>query len=267
MKKKILALAIIVIFTLSTILTIIVFATNSEAYIPSTATLLEVNESIEYCKTEQNKLHTLANHARDYGFSETSFVISKIKEEWLYWEQHVQNLTIKQQEFIIIENQRIAEEEAARKKQEEEAKWAQKAAEYPTATYIWRHLKAQGYNDYVCAGILGNMMAETGGQTLNIKWNIYGNGYYGICQWNKAYRAVWGTSLENQCNFLSQTIAYEFNTYGSNYSKGFNYNSFLNMTNYKEAAIAFAKCYERCGSAHYHIRAVNAEKAYNYFVN
>ena len=39
------------------------------------------------------------------------------------------------------------------------------------------------------------------------------------------------------------------------------------MSNERDAAKAFAKCYERCGSSTYTIRMNNAEKAYNYFVN
>ena len=41
-------------------------------------------------------------------------------------------------------------------------------------------MKELGWNDYVCAGIVGNLMAEVGGQTLNIDPQL-GNSYYGIC--------------------------------------------------------------------------------------
>jgi len=57
----------------------------------------------------------------------------------------------------------------------------------------------------------------------------------------------------------------EFNVYGRNYSGGFNYNSFCGMTNERSAAIAFAKCYERCGSGSYTARQNNATVALNYF--
>ena len=43
--------------------------------------------------------------------------------------------------------------------------------------------------------------------------------------------------------------------------------SFLAMTNERDVALAFAKCYERCSSASYTVRQNNAEKAYDYFVN
>lgn len=60
-------------------------------------------------------------------------------------------------------------------------------SEYPVATEIWNFMKAQGWNDYVCAGIMGNIMAEVGGQSFNIRYDAYGDGYYGICQWNRGY--------------------------------------------------------------------------------
>jgi len=70
-----------------------------------------------------------------------------------------------------------------------------------------------------------------------------------------------------QCEFLAKSIKPEFDVFGSNYAKGFDFNSFLELTNERDAALAFAKCYERCNSAYYSIRQDNAEKAYDYFVN
>ena len=150
------------------------------------------------------------------------------------------------------------EAEAARKAEEEriaaEAKWATKAAEYPAATQIWRYMKAQGWNDYVCAGIMGNIMAEVGGQTLDIRYTLSSNGYYGMCQWNRQYSNIWGAGLESQCDYLRDTIKYEIDTFGFNYQKGFKFNSFLNMTDAQQAALAFAKAYERCASGSYGVR-------------
>lgn len=89
---------------------------------------------------------------------------------------------------------------------------------YPEATEVWMYLRyGLGYNEYVCAGILGNMMAEVGGGTLDLKYatslklntigtfetpeqiadalkkypikqsldddNAY-SPYYGLCMWN-----------------------------------------------------------------------------------
>lgn len=145
----------------------------------------------------------------------------------------------------------------------------QKKEKYPEARKVWNYLKKLGYNDYVAAGIMGNLMTETGGNTLNIKPNAYGSNkkYYGICQWSKKYYPkVQGKNLDYQLSFLKNTIKNEFNTYGYKYAKGFNYKSFLKLKDSKKAALAFAKVYERCGSGSYSKRQANAVTAYKYFV-
>jgi hypothetical protein len=72
---------------------------------------------------------------------------------------------------------------------EEIHKWEVRASEYPVATQVWLFLKEElGYSDAVCAGIIGNMMAECGGHTLNLQWNLYNASYhYGLCQWSSRY--------------------------------------------------------------------------------
>lgn len=204
-------------------------------------------------KADQEAAHKLAEAARELGWSEDMDPIVSAKNEWHNSKLAIEVYQLKYEELYA---------------ESEEAKWATKAAEYPAATQIWRYMKDLGWNDYVCAGIMGNLMAEVGGQTLNIQYWLNGNGYYGMCQWNKAYRSgVWGADLAGQCDFLRDTIKYEIDTFGYAYKKGFNLDSFLAMTNERDAAKAFAKCYERCASSTYNIRMNNAEKAYNYFVN
>lgn len=146
----------------------------------------------------------------------------------------------------------------------ENQKWEKRMEEYPAATEIWLYLKNLGYSDYVCAGILGNIMTEVGGQTLNIQYWL-SNAYYGMCQWSKGYGEVWGKDLNGQLDFLAKTIQYEFDTYGNKYQKGFNFEKFLALEDEQEAAKAFAKCYERCGSFSYTARKSNAKKAFKYF--
>ena len=124
-----------------------------------------------------------------------------------------------------------------------------------------------GYNNYVCAGIMGNIMAECGGQTLAIQPYLRSGSFYGICQWSRRwYPGVQGATLKEQLKYLQNTIKYELDTYGSRYARGFNYEAFCNLKNSQSAALAFAKCYERCASAYYAVRKTNATNAYNYFV-
>lgn len=191
--------------------------------------------------------HQMAEAARQLGYPEDHDVIKLAAEEYKTADE------LRQSYQKVYDN--LMEH------------WHQKEEEYPVAAYIWSYFKELGYSNQVCAGILGNIMAEVGGNTLNIQYDIYGSSYYGMCQWNKAYSEVWGASLEEQCNYLENTIQYEFDTFGSNYKRGFGYEDFLNITDVRDAAIAFAKCYERCGSGSYNVRKENAVAAYNYFVS
>ena len=140
---------------------------------------------------------------------------------------------------------------------------------YPVAVEVWNYMKALGWSDAVCAGIMGNMMAEVGGQTLNLNYRLYdssGN-YYGICQWsNRYYPQIQGADLETQCNFLRDTIKKEIDIYGKRYASGMNFEKFLQMDDPEEVALCFAMAYERCASWTYDVRQNNATKAYNYFV-
>jgi cell division protein FtsB len=132
---------------------------------------------------------------------------------------------------------------------------------YDQATKVWNHLRNLGLNEYVCAGILGNIMAEVGGQSLDIsRWPQYSQkNYYGICQWSggRKQRLLndFGTTLEDQIRFLSVEL-FEVIPKG---------NSFYNMQDEKEAALYFAKYYERCSSKYYSVRQTNATKALEYF--
>ena len=148
--------------------------------------------------------------------------------------------------------------------------WEIRAQQYPEATKIWLYMKALGWSDEVCAGIMGNMMVECGGHTLKLKPTIYspGQAFYGICQWHYGYyREIQGADLEAQCDFLKNTIEYEFKLFGHLYRRGMTYETFLEMTSPSDIAICFAAVYERCGSGGYNSRARCAEIAYAYFTN
>jgi hypothetical protein len=142
--------------------------------------------------------------------------------------------------------------------------------EYPVATKIWYFLKGLGYSDYVCAGILGNIMAEAGGQTLNIDVDAVnaGAGHYGICQWSVYYYPeVRGMNLDQQLRYLASDIEHQINSFGNNYQYGFNYDQFLQSNSAEQATLSFALTYERCGGNSYYVRQTNAIYAYQYFAN
>lgn len=133
---------------------------------------------------------------------------------------------------------------------------------YNQATEVWNYLRNLGLNEYVCAGIIGNIMAEVGGHTLDIsRWPQYSlSNYYGICQWagGRKDRLLndFGTTLNDQVRFLSVEL---FEVIPKD-------NSFYNMQDEREAALYFAKYYERCNSKYYSVRQKNATKALEYFM-
>lgn len=145
------------------------------------------------------------------------------------------------------------------------------AATGDAATQVWNYLKSYGYSDSVAAGIIGNMMRECGGDTLNLDWDVVGhfNGdeFYGLCQWCLRYAPsnFKGATIKEQCEYLHQTIESEFATYGGNYN-GITYQQFL-KSDTRTAAIAFERVYERCGNYSFEDgrRADNAEAAYKKF--
>ncbi len=132
---------------------------------------------------------------------------------------------------------------------------------YSESLKVWLQLKSMGLNDYVASGIMGNIMAEVGGHTLDLsEWRNCSTGvYYGIFQMagSRKTRLLndFGTTIDDQLRFFSVEL-YELIPEGS---------SFYSLTDEKEAALYFAKKYERCASYTYEVRQRNATKALQYF--
>ena len=178
--------------------------------------------------------------------------------------------TVKALTMMLKEIDRLnAEQTLARQQIALVTKWAEKASEYPYATKLWQYLKTLGYSDIACAGILGNVMAECGGLTLELQPFIYDptGKYYGMFQWSlRYYPEADGMSFEEQLEYYRQTSGPVFKTWGKNYADGFTFDDFNELTDPRETALAFAKIYERCASWTYEIRQNLAEVAYQYFI-
>ena len=151
---------------------------------------------------------------------------------------------------------------------EEQHKWDLRAAEYPVATQTWLYMRdVLGWNEYVCAGVMGNMMAECGGQTLNLKWNNYNSSkHYGLCQWSKQYfPQMQGASLEQQLEFLGTSVKDTYDGWAGNVFHT-SYEEFISLTDYNKVARSFNDVYERPGS-YSSQRGRNAKVAYDYFTS
>lgn len=250
--SKSLSVILIIVFLIIGIITTTSEATTtSEPAIELTGIFIEyvesnnktfIKEQIEECKVVMDHAHDMAESARSLGYEEEHPVIVLAKKEWNNAKTNLTNYEDQLEKIKIAEINK-----------------------YPEAAKIWYYLKNLGYNDYICAGIMGNLMSETGGNTLNLDPNLTTKNYYGICQWSKSYSTIWYKGLDAQCEYLKNTIKYEIDSYGDFYKKNFTYNDFLNIKDEKEAALIFAKCYERCSSRSYSKRQNNATKALKYF--
>lgn len=129
-------------------------------------------------------------------------------------------------------------------------------ADYYVAGCVYEHLREQGYSEPVIAGILGNMMAECGGQTLSLQWNLYGGGgsYYGLCMWSLRYGPdVQGRNVTGQLSYLTGNINEIIEQFGGSYDY------FCSLEDAGQAARYFANYYERGSGAG--VRARNAYQA------
>lgn len=150
---------------------------------------------------------------------------------------------------------------------------------FPEAFTVWSYLTGEmGLNNYVAAGIIGNMMNECGGNSLKLQPLITSSHsmtykgvsyhFYGICQWFIGYNPqMAGASLEKQLEYLNSNIESIFDNYGYLYKKGFKYADFCALTDCKEAATAFMVVYERPGPSTKTTRQNNACYAYSVFVS
>lgn len=207
----------------------------------------ELCSLLEECESRKDNALKMADAARNCGYPEDHPIIQLAKKEW-----HTAD-DLAQQYAYDIKN----------------AKYAQAWEEYPVATEVWLYLtNAMGYNEYVAAGIIGNMMVECGGLTLDLDWfavNKY-SGCYGLCQWHPRYhQEVQGGDLKAQLEYMYTSFPALISRYAYTYQQNFTYEKFLKLTDVREAAKAFCIIYERPGGYNTR-RGECAAKAYDYFV-
>ena len=206
----------------------------------------ELNNLIADCASRMDAATQMAEACKALGYEEDDPVIKLAEEEYSNAESDMNYY-----QELLADAERILREN-----------------EYPAASTVWHYLtETMRLNEHVAAGILGNMMAEVGGQTLDLQVDCSGRGYYGICQWSRKYMVydITGSNLDTQLEYLNKTIEDEFAVFGDLYTSGFTYQDFCNMQNAQDAAKAFAVVYERCGSGSYSVRKSNAVKAYEYY--
>ena len=146
---------------------------------------------------------------------------------------------------------------------------------YPEAQLIWDTMISWGWAPETCAGIIGNMMAEIGGGTLNLSdWNSNGGCGYGLIQWTGGRRSLIKSRYGSYPNIEQQLIFMRDELFGTNNTRQQVSSSVLNKVmnpNGNETpesiAFCFASSYERCASRYRAKRQGYARIAYDYFMN
>lgn len=148
--------------------------------------------------------------------------------------------------------------------------WEGRLEEFPVATEAWMYMKSVfGWSDAVCAGVLGNFMSETGGQTLNLDWDTNSASGYGLAQWlgsrERELKDKYGEypTVSEQLQFMYDEL---YGTDGvTQQVTDWQRDRILNASTPREAAAAFARWFERPASTKYGVRQSNAERALDYF--
>ena len=199
-------------------------------------TLAVPARTTSWTQAQANKdlAHTIAEMMRAEGHSDDHPVIVACQEWW-------------QSENDLIETAVTEYTTAEQRKR------------YPTASLVWELLRQSGLSEPVAAGILGNMMAECGGQTLDLQPYIYASGFYGLCMWSLVYfPQIDGQDVHGQITVLLDTMPTNME------QAGYKYDSFLALTDARTAARWFSYGYER-PTVWAEQRADNAEAALAYF--
>lgn len=145
--------------------------------------------------------------------------------------------------------------------------------EYPVATYIWNTLRSWGWSAETCAGVIGNMMAEVGGGTLNLNWSSSGGCGFGLIQWmNGRYNLI--IARYGSCPSIDQQLIYmRDELFGTNDTRPQVSADILNVIMNSDGsqspesiALCFATYYERCAAQYRAMRQGYARAAYQYFI-
>lgn len=153
---------------------------------------------------------------------------------------------------------------------QEELLWIARSEEYPIATQVWLYMKQNfGWSDIVCAGVMGNIMAEIGGGTLDFdNWNH--DTPYGMFQWLGQRRIDIKEKYGTEPNIFEQLDFMYDELYGTNgvrqQVEDWQRDKILNANNPKDVATYFCIYFERPGNSG-SIRKSYAQTAYEYFAS
>lgn len=148
--------------------------------------------------------------------------------------------------------------------------WDERYEEYPIATEVWLYMKNEfGWSDIVCAGIMGNLMRETGGDTFHLKPETNSSTGLGLAQWIGQRKKDISNKYGGVPSVAEQLEHIKDELYGTNGVRqqvsDWQRDKIFNAKTAEKCAAEFARWFERPASTNYAKRKTNAARAYEYF--
>ena len=280
-KKKLTLLIALSIIIITTVTTFIVEAVKPETKVEPMATVEDVDplppSAVEESVIEEEKIEVVEEEPKVELLSVEEIAKQVINGDWSSGEERKTRLTEAGYNYDEVQA-KVAELMPKPQPVKEPAAAPSiilPTGEYPEAQLIWNTMISWGWTPETCAGIIGNMMAEIGGGTLNLSnWNSNGGCGYGLIQWTGSRRSILKSRYGSYPTIEQQLIFMRDELFGTNNTRQQVSSSVLNKimnTNGNETpesiAFCFASNYERCASRYRARRQGYARIAYEYFMS
>ena len=280
-KKKLTLLIALSIIIIITVTTFIVEAVKPETQIEPIATVEDADplppSAVEESVIEEEKIEVVEEEPKVELLSVEEIAKQVINGDWSSGEERKTRLTEAGYNYDEVQA-KVAELMPKPQPVKEPAAAPSitlPTGEYPEAQLIWNTMISWGWTAETCAGIIGNMMAEIGGGTLNLSnWNSNGGCGYGLIQWTGGRRSTLKSRYGSYPTIEQQLIFMRDELFGTNNTRQQVSSSVLNRimnTNGGETpesiAFCFASNYERCASRYRARRQEYARIAYDYFMS
>lgn len=276
-KKKLTLLIALSIIIIITVMTLMSDAVKSETIVEPIATVEDADplppSAVEESVIEEEKIEVVEEEPKVELLSVDEIAKQVINGDWGCGEERKAKLT--KAGYNYDEVQAKVAELMPKPQPVAAPSITLPTGEYPEAQLIWNTMISWGWAPETCAGIIGNMMAEIGGGTLDLSdWNSNGGCGYGLIQWTGGRRSLLKSRYGSYPNIEQQLIFMRDELFGTNNTRQQVSSSVLNRimnTNGNETpesiAFCFASNYERCASRYRARRQGYARIAYEYFMN
>lgn len=276
-KKKLTLLIALSIIIITAVTTFIVEAVKLETKVEPIATVEDADplppSAVEESVIEEEKIEVIEEEPKVELLSVDEIAKQVINGDWGCGEERKAKLT--EAGYNYDEVQAKVAELMPKPQPVAAPSITLPTGEYPEAQLIWNTMISWGWAPETCAGIIGNMMAEIGGGTLDLSdWNSNGGCGYGLIQWTGGRRSLLKSRYGSYPNIEQQLIFMRDELFGTNGTRQQVSSSVLNRimnTNGNETpesiAFCFASNYERCASRYRARRQGYAKIAYEYFMS